>query len=359
MKATYRPTIRGKERKLLKKIFKKCKGRISLRAQILVLATEITIYYRVEQITKICFCCKQTVYNTFQRYNEEGIIGLADKPKPGRPRSITGEQTKELLPVLEEKQPKEVGDYFHSKWTLRLVKNYLEKNWQVKTSTKTIQRWFHLNGWSYHRNKKGFVPNPLRKNQQDKVVRLLENIDHNKEVILFLDQTGFDLSGDVTRTWMPKGKQHCIPCNNNGKLSIYGAFNPHNTRFYFRITSTCNSEQMILFLHQICQKFPGKTIHLVLDNASFHHSADTAYFFHHHPEFVAHFLPVKSPRLNAIEQFWLFIKNYISAASIFNDLKDLYHTLRRFFWRYSNYHIVYNFSLAKTIHIWKQWPSYS
>ena len=53
MRKTYIPNITGKERKLLKKIYRKCKGKISYRAQIILLAVELCPMYTVAQIASI------------------------------------------------------------------------------------------------------------------------------------------------------------------------------------------------------------------------------------------------------------------------------------------------------------------
>ncbi len=141
------------------------------------------------------------------------------------------------------------------------------------------------------------------------------------------------------------------------RIWLFGVFNPHDKKFYYRVSQKCNSEQMVLFLRQIRQRYPNKNIHLVLDNASFHHSAETAYFLHHNEEFITHFLPAKSPRLNPIERFWLFVKENTIAGGFFQNLNQIYHVLRRFFWRYSNGDITFNFQLHKLIDIWKFWPT--
>ncbi len=78
-KNKYIKYITGKERKLLKKIYKKCQGKTAYRSQIILLATDVTKNYTVKQIAGICQCVKQTVYNTFEIFNKEGISGLSTK----------------------------------------------------------------------------------------------------------------------------------------------------------------------------------------------------------------------------------------------------------------------------------------
>lgn len=358
MRKTYIPHITGSERRLLKKIYKRCKGRISYRAQIILLAVELCPVYTVAMIAAICFCCRQTVYNVFARFNEYGILGLLDEPRPGRPCEIKPEVSKQLLEILESQTPREAGNYLHSKWTLKIIKDYLQQHWQIEVSQRTVSRWLYQNDWTYNRSKKELAsPGPLSDEDQRDIVKLLEIIDENKEVLLFIDQSAFYLAGIASGSWMPRGKQKRVYVSGSKKkFWIFGAFNPHNKKVYYRVCEECNSVQMILFLYQIQQRFPGKTIHLVLDNASFHISEETTDFFASHQEFVPHFLPSKGSRLNPIERFWLFVKGVVTASAIFTDMNELYHIIRQFFWHYSNGRIDYNFNKEKLIEIWRNWP---
>ena len=358
MRKTYIPNITGKERQLLKKIYRKCKGRISYRAQIILLAVELCPMYTVAQIASICSCTRQTVYNIFEKFNQNRISGLVDDFRLGRPRKISAEVSVIMLEILETKAPREAGNYLHGKWTLKLIANYLEKYWQIKPSQKTISRWLYQNDWTYNRSKNEFkAPGALLEKDQQDVIKFLEIINAETEVILFIDQSAFYLDGVPSGCWCPKGKQKSIyNFGNKKKFWIFGAFNPHTKKVYYRVCEGCNTKQLLIFLYQIQRHFIGKTIHLVLDKASFHTSGETTDFFESNQNFVPHFLPTKGARLNPIERFWQFAKGIVVATSMFYDMDDLYHVLRQFFWHYSNNRLNYNFNKEKLIEIWKNWP---
>ncbi|NUM32945.1 MAG: IS630 family transposase [Candidatus Brocadiae bacterium] len=358
MRKIYIPNITGKERRLLKKIYKRCKGKISYRAHIILLAVELLPEYTVEQIAAICWCTRQTVYNVFEKFNENRIIGLLDDQRSGRPRKINSEVSVPLLELLETKTPREVGNYLHGKWTLKLTVDYVKNRWQIKVSPRSISRWLQQNGWEYNRSKNEFkVPGPLSKKEQKDVIKLLKIINEEKEVLLFIDQSAFYLDGIPSGFWGPKGTQKRVyNYGNKKKFWVFGAFNPHTKKVYYRVCEGCNSAELRLFLYQIRQRFPGKIIHLVLDKASFHTSQETSDFFKDHQDFVPHFLPTKGARLNPIERFWQFAKGIVTASSIFTDMKELYHVLRQFFWYYASARLNYNFDKEKLIVIWQNWP---
>jgi len=359
MKKPYVRHISGKERRWLKKIFKRGKGRISYRALIILLAISICPSYSVSQIAAITQSCRQTIYNTIARFNRYGIFGLMDKRRSGRPVSISLSEEEKLLDLFENKKPSETGKYIHSKWSLKLIRDYLRQNYQIEVCDATVSRWLGRKGWSYSRSKRELLAaQALNGQTKQDVIDLLEALKDEDDIILFVDQSAFYLDGLPSGTWGPVGKQKEIPASGNReKFWIFGAFNPRTKKVYFRICQECNSYQMVLFLGQLRQRFPGKTIHIVLDNASFHKSAETDYFVFHHKEIVFHFLPARGAKLNPIERFWEFAKSVTVASAVYNDMDELYHSLRRFFWHYNQGNIEYNFDIQKLIDLWKRWPS--
>jgi transposase len=347
----------GDERKLLRKLYKRSSGNLSRRAHIVLIASMVMISFTASQIAAICHCCRRTVYNTLDRYREEGLVGLFDKPKSGRPRKIDADQSPQVLGTLKQKTPESVNISLHQKWTLKLVVAYLEEELGVRVSQRTVSNWLAKNDWSYHRGKQELQPpKPLIEKEKEAVLKLLQPLDSQKEVILFMDQSGFCLDGLVTGVWMPKDEQKkIVVTGSHDRWWVFGAFNPHTQKVYYRITKKCNSDETILFLHQIRQRFPNKKIHIVLDNASFHHSKRTQAFVERYPEITFHFLPTRATKLNPIERIWLFAKGVVVAGAIFTDMKELYHMLRRFFWHFNEKRIKYGFSLENLRSIWKGW----
>lgn len=354
--------LTGPERYLLKKINRKGRlGRISYRALIILLAADLTRVYKPEHIAAICQCCIQTVYNTFKRFNEMGIVGLMDATRSGRPRKIPFDVSEEILETIKNKRPNQVEQvkYLHCNWSTKLIKDYIEKVYQIKVCTKTIANYLHENRWTFGRGKHITPPSgPLKKADKDLVLRLLAH-PHPDEIILFLDESCFYLVHALAGAWMPCGEAlEIVNAGTKAKIWIYGVFEPHSKRFYYRTAPACNSEQTCLFLRQLLQRFPGKTIHIVMDNAKFHTSAETDYFILiDHPQIKAHYLPAHCPILNPIERFWQFVKKIIVANGIYLTLSELYHTLRSFFWHYQQGKVEYNFDLEKLSNLWKNYPA--
>lgn len=84
-----------------------------------------------------------SAYGWITKYFNEGIDGLLDKPKSGRPRKILESKLKILEDIINE-EPRRI--------TVSLPK--IEEKLGVKVSIWTVQRALKRNGYSYKRARK-------------------------------------------------------------------------------------------------------------------------------------------------------------------------------------------------------------
>lgn len=107
--------------------------------------------YKAEEIAKMQAVSKQTVYGWFNRWREEGIEGLANKPKSGRPLKADEEYSQKLLEVIE-KEPSEVG-YDFTIWTIDRLRAHLEKETGISLSETRFRALLKRKGYRYRRPK--------------------------------------------------------------------------------------------------------------------------------------------------------------------------------------------------------------
>src|SRR5215471_1912894 len=60
---------------------------------------------RVETIAKELHCSPQTVRRRLHRFDAEGIDGLGDRPKAGRPRRLTTQDDSKLIALVRQPPP--------------------------------------------------------------------------------------------------------------------------------------------------------------------------------------------------------------------------------------------------------------
>ena len=134
---------------------------------------------RVETIAKELHCDPQTVRRRLHRFETEGIEGLGDRPKPGRPRRLTAADDSKLIALVSQAPPgrlvtQEDGtmvahdEQGSAQWSLNaLAQAAKEAGIQVKRSQiRTILlregvRWRQTHSWGTPRDK-DFVPKGRR-----------------------------------------------------------------------------------------------------------------------------------------------------------------------------------------------------
>lgn len=103
------------------------------------------------------------VYYWHKRWREEGLDGLADKPRSGRPKAAD-EQYRQLLAETIERDPKELG-YAFTVWDAKRLMAHLEKETQVRVTERTFLNILAEEEYVYRRPKHTLDP------LQDKVVK--------------------------------------------------------------------------------------------------------------------------------------------------------------------------------------------
>jgi transposase len=110
--------------------------RMRTRAQMILLATEQGL--KVLQIAAIVREIEATVLRWLKRYRSEGVDGLHDAPRPGRPSPMTEAYKAELL-AAGRRRPRSFGLPF-SWWTLQRLVDDLAEQTGIRVSDETVRR---------------------------------------------------------------------------------------------------------------------------------------------------------------------------------------------------------------------------
>lgn len=90
------------------------------------------------------------------------------------------------------------------------------------------------------------------------------------------------------------------------------------------VAKRASSTTFLTFVETIVAQWPTERLVLVLDNASYHKSADVRqWLLHHAPKVSVVWLPTYSPQLNLIERVWRFLKSRLACHRYWNDLPGL------------------------------------
>ena len=110
-------------------------ARMRTRAQAILLAAEQQL--TAPQIAQIVRKDDQTVRNWLKRYNAEGINGLFDTPRPGKPTKVTAAYREQLINAVR-RRPRSL-ELPYSLWTLQRLADYMAEQTGIRVTAETVR----------------------------------------------------------------------------------------------------------------------------------------------------------------------------------------------------------------------------
>jgi len=137
MRALIVPRLSEQQKQELEERYRKAKSaRLRTRAQIVLLSAEKQM--KAPEISEIVREGQTTVQRWLKRYISEGIEGLEDAPRPGKPPTVTQTYREQLLASVR-RRPRSLGLEF-SLWTLQRLADYMAEQTAIRVSTETVRR---------------------------------------------------------------------------------------------------------------------------------------------------------------------------------------------------------------------------
>lgn len=289
-------------------------ARVRSRAHIIILSSK---GYNLQEITDICGMTRQTVSAVIDRWETSGLIGLYDRPRPGRPRSLTSGD-EDFIYDFTEREPRSVNRVIAALEGVRgkkVSKSTLRRVLKKKKVWKRIRK--SLKG---KRNEEKF-----REAREE--IKCLEQRRQNGEIkVYYFDEAGFSLTPCVPYAWQPTGEYIEVPSAKGETLNVLAFMNKNNDCTPFIFESRVNTDVVVACFDSFSGTLTGKNV-VIMDNAPVHKSKK---FLSRLPEWSRRgldiiFLPPYSPELNLIEILWRKIKYEwlpFSAYTSFSKLKE-------------------------------------
>lgn len=271
----------------------------------------------LQSIASVSGVCRQTTSIWLTNWKEQGIDGLIDKPRSGRPPELSSSQETEIIEMVE-KSPR----------SLKQVLVEIEARWNIRLSKLTLKRLCKKAKLSWKRVRKS-----LRSKRDDKefskavedIKILLEKADKGELNFYYFDESGFTLEPCVPYAWQRVGEQIEIPSSKSNRLNVLGFIDRdcHFESYVFEGSVT--SEVVIACFDKFTEKITKKTV-VLIDNASMHTSnafLENVEKWEAQNLFIQN-IPPYSPELNKIEILWRKIKYEwldFSAYESFSALK--------------------------------------
>ena len=258
-----------------------------------------------------------------------GVAGLDDQPRSGRP--VREPHLTDVLEAQASQAPTCFG-YLQTTWTLALLVMHLGERFKIWCSASTLRRALGKIRYSWHRPKlyPAKRPDPLADERKQALDAALAD---DSAVVVAVDECDMSLLAILRSMWQRINTQARLPTpGQNAKIGVFGAINLRTGELDTLCSARKRSQDFIQFLHQLLERYPIGTVHMILDNASIHGSKLTQKWLETHPRIHMVYLPTYSGHLlNPIEKVWWQLKQHIASNRNFRSIEELTDAVNRWF----------------------------
>lgn len=291
------------------------------RAQIVLMAAEGVTN---NEIADILGLSAQSVCKWRQRYVQQGISGLHDELRPGRPRSVSDEQVAALIRKTLKTKPK---DGTH--WTIRSMAK------ESKLSRPTVHRVWKAFGLQPHRQRHfKLSTDPFFVEKVRDIVGLYLN-PPDKAMVLCVDEKSQVQALDRTQPLLPMGIGYVEGVTHDyvrhGTTTLFAALDIATGTVLTSCKRRHRHQEYLQFLTQIDKNVPEDLdIHLVVDNYATHKHAKVKRWLAARPRYQVHYTPTYASWLNQVEIWFNIVTQKAIRRGTFRNVKDLVSKIDQF-----------------------------
>jgi transposase len=315
------------ERRELKRRARTEVGRVSERIRMVLLSDR---RYNVPQIATIFECSEATVRGWLDRFNAEGVAGLTDRPRPGRPRKADAAAHATIRQQMEQ-APAAAG-YVFGCWTVVTLCAHLAQRLGVQLSPATVRKVLLALDYRWRRPQLSLPHDPqVAAKMWTLCARLVRA--PAEAVLVCEDECDLHLLPVLRAMWMRRGHQVRVPTpGTNRKRAIFGALEWTTGHWLYTVCERKRAVEFIAFLEQLLASYPDRPILLVVDNASIHTAKAVRVWLTDHPRLELLWLPTYSGhRQNPVEKVWWRLKGQVAANRLHGDIDALVAAVHAFF----------------------------
>ncbi len=291
------------------------------RATIILLAAEGMV--NIEIAAKLDVT-NSTVGFWRRRFAENGIEGLHDELKPGRPRSLGDEQVAELINKVLHTKPSAA-----THWSVRQCAE------ETGISRSTVHRIFNLFGLQPHRSTTfKLSTDPFFVDKVRDIVGLYMN-PPDRALVLSVDEKSQIQALNRTQPVLPMGLGYVEGVTHDyirhGTTTLFAALDVASGKVLTQCKARHRHQEFLSFLRHIDANVPEELdIHLVIDNYATHKHAKVRAWLAARPRYTVHYTPTYASWLNQVERWFGLISQRCIKRGSFRSVKELIRNIQRF-----------------------------
>jgi transposase len=244
-----------------------------------------------------------------RRFAEDGVAGLQERPRSGRPPTITARKRAQIV-ALTLKPP--AAGLTH--WSTRDLARH------TGVSHGTVHRIWRAHALKPHQvSTFKFTTDPEAEAKIHDVVGLYLHPPTNA-IVLSLDEKTQIQALSRTQPLLPLrpglSARQTHDYRRNGLTSLYAALEVASGR----VTGACAAQHtgadFLRFMKRLARRYRGRRLHVVLDNSSTHSTPAVQAWLGAHPAIQFHFTPKGASWLNMVEAwFGILTRKSVRRAS--------------------------------------------
>jgi transposase len=265
---------------------------------------------------------RPTVIQWRERYAAEGLAGLEDDPRSGRPKTVDDAA---ILAMTLDPPPERLGV---THWSTRLLAA------ELRVGDATVARtWRKYCVQPWRRGTFKFSTDPELVAKVHDVVGLYLN-PPQKAVVLCVDEKSQIQALDRTapilpmRPGLPEKATHDY--KRNGTATLFAALEVATGKVTDAVYERHGKAEFLAFMKQVAKAYPRRELHVVLDNYHTHKHADVDAWLAKNPRITLHFTPTSGSWMNMVEIFFGIITRQAIRRGSFANIKELMVAISRF-----------------------------
>jgi putative transposase len=266
-----------------------------------------------------------------KRYADQGLPGLYDQLRSGRPRTISDDRVCELIEDTISRKPE--GE---THWSTRTLAE------RIGVSKSTVHRIWTAFGLQPHRQKHFKLSNdPFFTEKVRDIVGLYLNPPENA-MVLCVDEKSQCQALERTQPVLPMGLGYVEGVTHDylrhGTLTLFAALDVATGKVLQSSKKAHRHQEFLQFLGELDRNTPANLdLHVVLDNYATHKHPKVRNWLARHPRFHFHFTPTYSSWLNQVERWFGIITQKAIRRGSFSSTKNLKDKINTFT-QYYNQH---------------------
>jgi transposase len=240
----------------------------------------------------------ETVRTWRKRFARDGLDGLADQPRPGRPRTVSDKQVEEVVRTTLEDRPEDA-----THWSSRALAD------KLGLSQSTVSRIWRAFGLQPHRTESfKLSTDPFFIDKVHDVVGLYLD-PPERALVLCVDEKSQIQALDRSQPVLPMmpgvPERATHDYVRAGTSTLFAALDVATGKVIGSLHRRHRAQEFQKFLNKLDRQVPvDLQVHLVCDNYATHKTPAIKRWLLAHPRFHMHFTPTSASWLNLVERWF-------------------------------------------------------